>query len=253
MSPIDTIVLAGGKTDPQWREASQAESRALVPVEGEPMYRHVLRALQGVPVIRTIFFVGEVPPGEGYQRLEAGRDLMETVARGLEAAQSETVLLCTVDLPFLTSESVAYFLSECEQSGAAVCYAIVPASLCSDRFPQMKRTTVRLREGEFTGGNLFWGKREIILSQLPRLRALYAARKQPFRLAWQVGIGILLRFLLAQYVSPRWLSIAEVERRGSQLIGMPGKAIICPYPEVGTDIDRLEQWRQVEQVQASPQ
>jgi hypothetical protein len=92
-------------------------------------------------------------------------------------------------------------------------YAVVPADLCRERFPQLKRTTVRLREGELTGGNLFWAQRAVALRELHRLEALYRARKQPIRLALQIGVGLLIRFLLAQYLSPRLLSLAHIEQR----------------------------------------
>jgi len=239
------IILAGGATDAEWQAASGVAARALVPIRGEPMYRHVLRALQGVPEIGRILIVGEVPPGEGYEVLPAPNGLLESVQRGLEASQTESVLFVTVDVPFLTAEGVRFFLEASLQSGAALTYAVVPAALCREKFPQMKRTTVRLREGELTGGNLFWAQRTVALRELPRLRSLYAMRKQPLRLALYVGVGILIRFLLAQWISSRFLSIRDVERRAERLLGVPGRAILCPYAEIGTDIDTLQQWQQV--------
>ncbi|MCS7065602.1 MAG: nucleotidyltransferase family protein [Fimbriimonadales bacterium] len=241
------IILAGGATDEEWERASGMRARALVPVRGEPMYRHVVRALQGAPQIERILIVGEVPPGEGYEVLPPPNGLIESVQRGLEASQTESVLFVAVDVPFLTAESVRFFLEASLQSGAALTYAVVPAALCRERFPQMRRTTVRLREGELTGGNLFWARRAVALRELPRLRALYAARKQPLRLALYVGVGILLRFLLAQWISPRFLSVRDVERRAERLLGVPARAILCPYAEIGADVDTLQQWQQIEQ------
>jgi hypothetical protein len=135
------------------------------------------------------------------------------VRLGLERSATDSVLFATVDLPFLTPESVRFFLQESLASGAALTYAVVPADLCRERFPQLKRTTVRLREGELTGGNLFWAQRTVALRELHRLEALYRARKQPVRLALQIGVGLLIRFLLAQYLAPRLLSVEQIERR----------------------------------------
>lgn len=229
--------------DEDWRQAAGVHLRALVPVNGQPMYRHVLHALRGVPGIGQISIVGSLPEGEDYKRIEPGDDLMENVRRGLEAVASKHVLFTTVDIPFLTAESVAYFLKASEASGADITYSVVPAEICRERFPQMKRTTVKLKEGELTGGNLFWANRETALQQLPRLQALYAARKKPVKLALQLGIGLLVRFLMAQFVSSKLLSIASVEKRVSEIAGIQGRGLICPYAEIGTDIDRLEHWR----------
>lgn len=240
--PTTAVVLAGGTLDPEWKARTGARTRAEVVVGDAPMYHHVLRALRGVEAIQTILLVGEVPTGEGYTVLPPHPTLLENVRLGLEHSPTESVLFATVDLPFLTAESVRFFLEASWQSGAALTYAVVPADLCRQRFPHLKRTTVRLREGELTGGNLFWARRAVALRELHRLEALYRARKQPARLALQIGVGLLLRFALAQLICPRWLSVADVERRVARIIGVPVKAIITPYPEVGTDIDRLEHW-----------
>ncbi len=209
------------------------------------MFQRVVDALQGVSGIGAILVVGEVPQGEGYAVVPPAVDILENVRRGLEQSRTDSVLFATADVPFLTSESVGYFLRESLASGAVLTYAVVPADLCRQRFPQFRRTTVRLREGEVTGGNLFWAERAVALRELHRLEALYRARKQPVRLALQIGLALLVRFLLAQWLSPRLLSIADIERRVAKILGVPVKAILTPYPEVGTDIDRLEHWQAI--------
>ncbi|MDW8052523.1 MAG: nucleotidyltransferase family protein [Armatimonadota bacterium] len=241
------VVLAGGELDAEWQARANARSRAEVVVGDAPMYLHVVRALRGVEAIRHILVIGHAPPGEGYTVLPAGANLLENVRRGLEHSPTDSVLFTTVDLPFLTAESVRFFLEQSVASGAALTYAVVPAALCRERFPLLKRTTVCLREGELTGGNLFWARRAVALQHLHRLEALYHARKQPARLALQVGVGLLIRFVLAQLISPRLLSLQDIERRVERILHTPVKAIITPYPEVGTDVDRLEHWLAVHQ------
>ncbi len=246
MEATTAVILAGGAIEPEWQARTGARSRAEVVVNGTPMYQLVLRALQSVEAIRSILIVGDVPEGAGYTVLPARESLLDNVRLGLEQSQTDSVLFATVDLPYLTAESVQFFLSESLRSGAALTYAVVPADLCRERFPQLKRTTVRLHEGEVTGGNLFWVRRAVALMYLPRLEALYRARKQPLRLAMQVGLDLLLRFLLAKFISPRLLSIQQIEQRVQRIIKVPVKGVLTPYPEVGTDIDRLEHWLAVQ-------
>lgn len=239
------VVLAGGEIDPDWQAQTGVRSRAEVMVGDAPMYQHVLRALQGVEGIGAILIVGTVPHGAGYTVLPPRASLLENVRLGLEQSPTDSVLFATVDLPFLTAESVQFFLDESLRSGASLTYAVVPAAMCRERFPGMKRTTVRLREGEFTGGNLLWARRTVAMRELPRLETLYHARKQPVRMAMAIGTGLLIRFLLAQFVSLRLLSIEQIETRVARILQVPVKAIITPYPEVGTDIDGLEHWQAV--------
>lgn len=248
MIPTTAIVLAGGAIDAAWREQTGARTRAEVVVGDAPMYLHVVRALQAVEGIDSILLIGDAPQGAGYTTLPPHDTLLENVRLGLERSQTESVLFATVDLPFLTAESVRFFLHASLESRAALTYAVVPADLCRQRFPQLTRTTVRLREGEVTGGNLFWAQRTVALRELHRLEALYRARKQPVRLAMQIGVGLLVRFLLAKYLSPHLLSIEQIEQRVARILCVPVKAILTPYPEVGTDIDRLEHWLAVQQL-----
>ena len=236
------IVLAGGVLEPEWQARSGVSQRALVPVHGVPMYQHVVQALGQVPEIAEIVVVGAVPKGETYRVVSPADSLVANVQRGLEQSQYESVLFATADIPFLTPESVQFFLTESLRSGAVLTYAVVPSEVCQARFPQLGRTTVRLREGEVTGGNLFWAQRTMALRELPRMEVLYRARKHPLKLAVQLGMGLLVRFVLAQKLSSRWLSITQIERRAAQILGVPVKAIVTPYAEVGTDIDQLEHW-----------
>jgi hypothetical protein len=48
-----------------------------------------------------------------------------------------------------------------------------------------------------------------------------------------LGVGFVIKFLL------RLLTLAEAERKVSQLLGMiKGVVVISKYPEVGVDIDK---------------
>jgi len=169
MTPTTAVVLAGGAIDAAWQQQTGARTRAEVPVGDAPMYLHVVRALRQVDAIGDILLIGDAPAGEGYTTLPPRDSLLENVRLGLERSPTDSALFATVDLPFLTPESVRFFLQESLASGAALTYAVVPADLCRERFPQLKRTTVRLREGELTGGNLFWAQRAV--AQLGRGQA----------------------------------------------------------------------------------
>ncbi|NUL82984.1 MAG: NTP transferase domain-containing protein [Armatimonadetes bacterium] len=240
---IDAVILAGGRGDPAGLAEAGVESWAMMPVRGKPMYAHVLNAVLGCEQIDRVSIAGNVPEGEGYTVIEPGASLLENVRKGLEGSMAEWVLFVTADIPFVTSEALSRFIADCQESGADICYAIVPAEACRAKFPNIKRTTAKLREGEFTGGNLFFVRRQSALGQLHRLEELYAYRKSPVRLAMVIGLGVLIRFVLARLISPKLISLRHVEERASLAIGVPARAIVSPYAEVGADIDTAEQWR----------
>jgi hypothetical protein len=70
----------------------------------------------------------------------------------------------------------------------------------------------------------------------PAWKAIVDARKHIARQASLVGLRTLLLFVLGR------LSIAEAERRAGTRLGIRGRALICPYAEVGMDVDKPGQY-----------
>ena len=77
----------------------------------------------------------------------------------------------------------------------------------------MKRTYARLKDGTFTGGNLFLLDPTLIGKFLPRLRAVLYARKQPREAGGHRRPAFIFKMLLGQ------LKIAELEARVSRFWG----------------------------------
>jgi CTP:molybdopterin cytidylyltransferase MocA len=168
---------------------------------------------------------------------------VDTLLAGVRALRPDEtrLLVATADIPFLTPASVADFLRQAARyPDATLVYPIVPADLCADRFPQMKRTTLRIREGAFTGGNLVLLEPAFLREHEAVLRAAYARRKSVVGLARLLGAPILLR-LAASRVAPGLLAVAHLEAAvGRALGGARARAVVCPFAEVGADVDRPE-------------
>ena len=69
------------------------------------------------------------------------------------------------------------------------------------RDASLVRTALRLRDGEFTGGNLVLVRPRFLLTQNARIAAAYAARKSPVQLARLLGIGTLGRVIVCTDLS----------------------------------------------------
>lgn len=238
------MVLAGGKAKPELAAATGQTKRALVVVNGMTLLRLVVEALRAADsVVGPITVVGDMPESTDYTRLPDGGDFVANVFAGLSAnAGAPFVLISSCDLPFLTGEAVAAFtrgaVALAEETGAGLIYPVVPVAACLERFPGVKRTSLRLREGTLTGGNLMLVRPDFLLAQRQRIADAYAARKSPLKLARQLGVGTLGRLLVSQMVAPGLLTIPFLEARVSRLLGGPARALICPYPEIATDLDR---------------
>lgn len=239
----DAVVLAGGNNSPEMAASSGVTNRALTPLGDRTMLDCVVSALENAATVQKIFVVGDVPPGENYTQIAPGETLMDNLLAGIDAsrARGETsrILVSTSDIPFLTPAAVDAFVTLADAAQADFCYPIIPIDLCRATFPQMKRTTLRLREGIFTGGNLMLVNPEYVLNQREIILAAYAARKRVGKIGGMLGWGLLARILIAQAFLPGILTLPMLEAGVARLLG-PGcraRAIVTPCPEIGTDID----------------
>lgn len=245
--PVSAIVLAGRRNEGAFREVSPAAWEALVEIAGRPMVSYVAGALREALGVGRVVVVGpadlEGTLGADVEVVEPGDSLVENLRRGFAAlAASEgredggpsPVLVCGGDLPLLSGEAVDALLAACEALPAAVHYPVIEKSACEARYPQARRTYASFREGTFTGGNAFLIAPEAREPLLDLVGRFYAARKSPLRLARLLGPAILIKFLL------RRLSVRDIERLFQRWTGLAGRAVVFPYPEVGMDVDKVE-------------
>lgn len=243
MNPLSVtaVVLAGGESKPEWVAATGLPHRALLQVEGETMLARVVHALQASGVVGQVIVVGNLTAPEGCRTLPDAGDFVENVLQAATSVADEQHLLyATADIPLLTPQAVADFVTRSLQSGAEMCYPIIPLELCHQKFPNMPRTSLSLREGTFTGGNLLLVRAGVVRRQADLLRRAFAARKSVWAMAKILGAGIIVRAALAKLLSPHLLSIEHIKRRVQQLMNATAQEIVTGYAEIGVDIDKVE-------------
>lgn len=239
---IAAIILAGdGTVTADSVDNAVQQNKALLPLGGRVMVDYVIAALDACPEISQLVLVGPLEvcslynsePGMLYA--SPGNTPLESFTAGMNALGERAfpwVLACTGDIPFLTTEAVTDFIARCCQREADVYYPIVRQETAEKRFPGVKRTYARLRDGTFTGGNLLLVKREIIDSCLSKAEEFIRLRKKPTALARLVGLGVLWKYFIGQ------LTVREAECRVSNLLGARGVAVLSDYPEIGVDVDK---------------
>lgn len=208
------------------------------------MVDYVLEALAASPEVAQIVLAAPPKLQEAYRtdgRLlfaAAGETLLGSLAAGAAALEAspepqDWLLICTGDIPFLTAAAVADFIDKCRRRQADFYYPIISRRAAEQRFPGVRRTYARLRDGVFTGGNLFLVRRSIVGEALPKAEDFIRLRKKPVAMARLVGFGFLLAYLFG------FMTIAAAERRISSLVGYRGAAVISDYPEIGVDVDKV--------------
>ena len=235
------LVLAGRSNAGLLAPVSNAPLEALIEVAGRPMIAYVLEALAGCRAVERIVVVGDegrlapAVAGVPARFVAPGQSLVESLRIGIEAlAGAERILVLTSDIPLITAEALDDFVLRAEGLDARFFYAVVERSRYEAAFPGSRRTYVRLRDGVFTGGNVFLADAGVARGAVDLVERFYAHRKSPLALARLLGFGTILAFALGR------LRVADLERRVSDMVGAPGRAIISRYPEIGFDVDRPE-------------
>jgi molybdopterin-guanine dinucleotide biosynthesis protein A len=235
----ETVVLAGGGRDEVCEQTPNAPNKAFVPIGGVTLVARVLRALRSTPRVGRIVVVAPASAAaatalDGADEIrQAGPTMSASLRSGLARfPPSELVLVTASDLPILSRAAIEEFLNLAERSGADVVYSCVERRIHEARFPEVPHTWAHLREGTFCGGGVV-AMRPFALDALDRfLGRLGKARKNPLRLASILGYDMLWRYAL------RRLSIAQVERRAGELLGVRVAAAVCAHAEIAVNVDR---------------
>lgn len=239
---VPALVLAGGKTGEEFAAAAGVPdapgSRSLADLNGLPMIRYVLRALRASETIGQVILVAprSVPDQpEATHRVTAEGSVEENLREGLRVcADSPFFLVVTADIPFLTPEAVDDFVRRSQALDVDCCYAGIARESCERRFPGMRRTYVKLRDGSFTGGNLVYQRTSAYEKQASFLREAHRRRKNPLFLVRLIGLVNVLKFVTGQ------LTLQDIGDAASRLMGTRCRIVVSPYAEVGTDVDRPE-------------
>lgn len=236
---VDAIVLAGSANNGGLRDISNAATEGLIEINNKLMVEYVLDALLASKNINRVVLVGLPEVNQLFQgrskivTAPAGVTPIKSLINGLEYVDSsKMVLVVTDDIPLISPEAIDYFLEQCRDRQADLFYPIIEQKLHEEKYPGSVRTYVKLKEGTFTGGNIFLINPEAVPRCADKVEEFVRLRKKPFDLCRLVGFTFLLKFLL------RMLSLKETETRVSSLLGITGYAVVCPYPEVGFDVDK---------------
>jgi molybdopterin-guanine dinucleotide biosynthesis protein A len=239
----DAVILAGGENSSELRKIAPFDNEALIIIGNYPMIYYVYKALRAVPSINNIVVSGPVealrsvlPRDERLFFVEGGANAIDSFAHAanflIGKGISPMVLAIPTDVPFITPDAILDFLQRCEAAEADLYYPVTSQLVNERKFPGVRRTYVRLKDGTFTGGNLFLLRNEIIPASMEIGLKLTERRKNPLAIAKLFGLGLVFSYLLGR------LSINKAEKRFQQMTGIRGKGIISPYAEVGVDVDK---------------
>lgn len=236
---VDAVVLAGSINDGPLKECSPARYEALIRIGSRVMVEYVVEALLKARQVKRVLVVGPVEElsqllsCENVQVTRAAGGIMENIEAGLnQLSGAERVLLVTSDIPMLTARSVDNFIELCGDMSGDLYYPIIPRQVVESRFASTRRTYVTLKDGIYTGGNLFLFNPSVFQQCVQKGQEIIAKRKSPLGLCRLIGLSFLVKYLL------HLLTTKDVQKKASELLGIRGEVIISHCPEVGVDVDK---------------
>jgi hypothetical protein len=149
--------------------------------------------------------------------------------------QAEHVLLVSSDIPAITGEMVDWVIKEAMRTDEDLYYNVISRSDMEKRFPASKRTYTHLKDIDLCGGDMNVVRLSLIAEETELWEKIINARKSPLKQAALLGFDTLIGILLRQ------LTLNQAVERVTRRLGLTGRAVLCPYAEVGMDVDKPHQ------------
>lgn len=229
---MKAVILAGGRLDPDLAKETGLTWRSELPHRAREFLDIVIDAMPG-----EVAIVGG-PKRDDHDWREGGDRFIESFARGVEAGGEGRFLMASADLPFLTKVAINTLLEQ-DDGTSTIQYPIVNMARMNAAYPNMPRTKLRLKEGEFTGGNVFIVDGKGMETLLPIMQRAYEARKNVLKLGQILGFPTLLA-LVKTKLMPGSVAIPDLEARVGHALKTRVRAIISESPELAADVDTLE-------------
>lgn len=242
------VILAGerGPGDPLVK-VSGACCKAMIEIDGTPMILRVLQALETATRVDARLVSG--PEKDQLATVPVLDKLVASQAIGwcapaptpstsaYEAMQSipadQPVLVTTADHPLLTADIIDDFCVRSLERDIDITVGLAPYRLVRESYPEMKKTILHFRDGDYCGTNLFTFLTERGRRLADFWRRVESQRKNPLRIIRILGWGAVIRYLLGRLTLANALDL--LSRRLDLRIG----AVILEQADAAVDVDSI--------------
>ncbi len=245
---MDAVVTAGGIPEPEdlLYPYTQGESKALLKIAGKPMVQWVLDAISQAKSIDRVVLVGlDESSGVTCQKpislVPNQGSMLNNIRSGVQEVtrinpQAEYALIVSADIPAITAEMIDWSVNKSLETDDDLYYSVVTREVMESRFPGSKRSFIRLKDMEVCGADMNMVRTAVVTGRDEFWDRLINTRKNAFKQASLIGFDTLFLLLF------RRLTIKKMVKVVAERIGLKGRALICPYAEVGMDVDKPHQY-----------
>jgi hypothetical protein len=121
------------------------------------------------------------------------------------------------------------------QTDVDLCYNLIKREVLEARYPGSKRTFTRLKGMRVCSGDMNVVHTSVVSANPEVWEKLVATRKNPIKQAAIIGFDVLILALLGM------ITVDQAVEKATARLHMTGRAIMCPYAEVGMDVDKPNQ------------
>ncbi len=241
---MDAIVTAGGipQPDEPLYEYTKGENKALLNVCSKPMIQWVLDALAGAEAVDSVVIIGleessqfECPKIKAFIPNQGG--MLQNVRAGMVKVQeinpsATHFLAVSSDIPGIRPEMINWIVQNAMKTDLDIYYHVIEKSVMEARYPGSKRSYTRLKDIEVCGGDMNVIRVMAGTDKDAIWEKLIASRKNVFKQASIVGWDTLFFLVTRQF------TLAKAVEKVTKRLKITGQAVICPYAEVGMDVDK---------------
>lgn len=242
---MDAVITAGGIPKPgePLYEETQGQAKALLNIAGKPMVQWVLDALCQSSVVDRVIVVGLSPESnldcdKLIDYIPNQASMLENIRAGVNKVlehnpSTQHVLLVSSDIPAITGEMVDWVANKALETDDDAYYNVIQREVMEARYPNSRRSYTRLRGMEVCGGDLnLIHTRMMSGNNNDVWEKIIAARKNVFKQAALIGYDTLLLLML------RLIDVDQAVGMVSKRLNIKGRGLICPYAEIGMDVDK---------------
>jgi hypothetical protein len=209
------------------------------------MIQWVLDALCGSKSVERVVVIG-LGPDAGLHSNRAidyiadQGTLLENIRHGVLRVlelnpDSRHVLAVSSDIPAISAGMVDWMVDTALETDHDVYYHVIKREVMETRFPTSKRSYVHLKGMEVCGGDMNVIRSQTVTAHEDLWKRLIEARKNALKQAALLGFDTLILLML------RLLSLEGAEKLACKRLGIRGRVVLCPYAEIGMDVDKPHQ------------
>ena len=245
---IIAVLLAGSNKQDALLVEQGVSSKVQLDIAGKPLVQYVLEAIKNANLIDKVIYLGEPLDSLNSfydEHVEASNDLTTNMQTALRAAlryNPEKIVVVSGDLLWLTGDDIDTFVQKAIQElpEASLVYPIMTRQMVEASFDQPHRRYAKLNGEELTGGSVVLLKPDCVEPLLAYADKAYKSRKSLLALARLLGLKVMLKFVL------RRLSVADIEARISEGLGVQVRALRLARANLALDVDEAEDLRHAE-------